>query len=148
MEMAAKAPTIRNRDVLQLWFDAWNADNERAREEYDRIRAEEEQARMCRSGRHWLIAGNISSTGRCLPCRSERDRTKRGRPRRFRRTRLRLTPELEDEICKRYKAGESIEAVRKALGCGPGLVQQALDRHGVPTRSLSEAAQLRWRRSA
>lgn len=148
MEMAAKAPTIRNRDVLQLWFDAWNYDNERAREEYDRIRYEEERPRQCRSGAHLLVPGNVSSNGRCLACRSEKAREKRGRPRRFRGNRIEMTPDREAEICRRYRAGESIEAVRKAVGCNPDQVLRILAKNDVPTRSLSEAAKLRWRRSA
>lgn len=149
MEMAAKAPTIRNRDAIQLWFDAWNADNERAREEYDRIRADEDRPRRCRADQHWLIAGNISATGRCLPCRNEREKkNRRHRVRKPSDKRVKLTPEREAEICRRYLAGESIKMVQKAVGCGPDLVLQALDRHDVPTRSLSEAAKLRWRRSA
>lgn len=148
MEMAAKAPTIRNRDAMQLWFDAWNADNERAREAYDQLRDEQERPRQCRSGLHWLIAGNVGSTGYCLTCRNTKARTARGRPRRIRDKRVRLTPELEAEICRRYQDGESIEMVRKAVGCGADLVLQVLERNAVPTRTLSEAAVLRWRRSA
>lgn len=146
--LVARAPTLRNRDALQLWFDAWNADNERARAAYDQLREEETRPRRCRSGLHWLLAGNVGANGACLACRNIKARAARGRPRRFRNKRLRLTPDLLAEICNRYQAGESIEMVRQAVGCGPGLVLQALDRNDVPTRSLSEAAAVRWRRTA
>jgi hypothetical protein len=148
MAMDAKAPTLRNRDAIQLWFDAWNADNERARDAYDQLRDEQERPRQCRAGLHWLLAGNVSTNGSCLQCRNIKARAARGRPRRFRNKRIRLTPELAAEICRRYQAGESIETVRRAVGCGPDLVVQALDRNDVPTRTLAEAAVLRWKRAA
>jgi hypothetical protein len=149
MEMAAKAPRIRNIDVMQMWFDAWNHDNERAREEYDRIRFEEGAIRKCRSGRHWLTAGNAGSTGRCLICRNLREKERRKqRPIPSGDRRVKLTPEREAEICRRYTSGESIKTVQKAVGCGPDLVIQALDRNNISTRTAAEAARMRWRRSA
>lgn len=133
---------------MQLQFDAWNADNERAREEYERIRDGETRPRQCRSGLHWLLAGNVGVNGACLTCRNAKARAVRGTPRRFRRKRVKLTPELEIEICQRYAGGESIEMVRLAVGCGPDLIRATLDRNDVPLRSLAEAARKRWGRAA
>lgn len=148
--MAAKAPKIRNYDVMQLWFDAWNADNERARDEYDRIRAAEDVVRRCRKQTHLLIAGNIGSNGGCLACRSEREKNRRGRILAYRK-RPRMTTETEALILRRYIEGSSIAALSRQTGHGEELIGRMLERHGV-TRTLSEAAVMRWygssRRSA
>lgn len=131
-----------------MMYAAWTADNDRAREEYDRVRAEETRPRKCRSGEHWLLAGNVGANGCCLTCRNIKAVERRGLPRRFRRKRIRLTPELEAEIVRLYSDGQSIAMVRRTLGCSQGLVFRALERSTVPTRTLAEAASLRWKRAA
>jgi hypothetical protein len=77
---------ISSRAMQRIWFAAWNADNQRARDEYERTLAEMENpqadeleeirpvGKMCRNRKHWKTAASTRPDGRCLPCYEDKKR--------------------------------------------------------------------------
>lgn len=51
----------------------------------------------------------------------------------------RLLGEQQSEVCRQYKAGESIEALKRSVGASSTCIRNALIRHGVRLRTLSES---------
>lgn len=126
---------------MQFWFDAWNADNERAREDYERLKEEHEQLnnpRTCRSGDH-IIPGDDTF---CRECRNRRERKRRFSSERG-PSRTRITPEISDEAVRVYLEEKlSIKATAVFMGLAESTVRDILKRREVETRSLSEARYL------
>lgn len=134
--------------LQQLWLDSWNADNERAREAYDEDQDKASRYRTCRGGLHFLEPGNVASNGACLACRVEKDRERRGRPRRFReRRRTEVTAEEQRQMVALYTLGESLQAVSVHVRRTPVIVRRMLVQNGVPIRDLSLAAKNRHARN-
>lgn len=157
MEMAAKAPKTRNTDVMRMWFDAWNADNERAREEYELLLDEQESAdrqsfdppTICRRRLHPIrVMDDVirSPKGQwwCVRCREDGRRPARRNKRYIAK---RLTPAVDAQIRRRYEAGESSTQIAPDYRISEHTVRKAVRRAGGEIRSFQEAAVLHRRRS-
>lgn len=135
----ARAPKMRNRDAMRLWFDAWNADNERARAEYDFTMSLLEAPKLCRKKLHL----NAPDALHCRHCRNVRERARRRSDQPW----SRLTPDQKDEVVRLYvEEMLSIRMVAQELGFRMSAVRSTLHQRKVPIRSQSEAISLRWSR--
>lgn len=158
----ARAPRFRNTAVMQLWFDAWNADNERAREAYDELMAELEAKasivaqsksfpRMCNDGLHPLQGKDdvFGPRDRCRRCRNMRDRDRRrGRLRGPGRvaTWRKIAPDQEAEIIRLYTEELlDLKRIGQRFALSHVGVRKILIRNNTQLRTLSEAAKLRWK---
>lgn len=137
--LQARAPRLRNRDAMRMWFDAWNEDNRRAREAYDLTMSLLEAPKWCRKRLHLIQPDAV----KCNDCRNTRERAQRraGQPW------SRLTAEQKDEVVRLYVEERlSIRMVAQELGFGMSAVRSALHQRRTPARSQSEAISLRWSR--
>lgn len=158
MEMAAKAPKTRNTDVMRMWFDAWNADNDRARAEYELLLDEQESAgrqsfdppTICRRRLHpiRIMADVIRSTQGQWWCVRCREAGQKRSARQNKRYVAKLTPELDARIRRRYEAGESSTQIAPDYRTTDRTVLKAVRRAGGEIRSFREAAVLYRRRGA
>ena len=158
----ARAPQMRNLAVMQMWFDAWNADNERAREAYDEVIADLEAKaavvadgktfpRMCGSGEHPLqsLADVFGEHDRCRRCRNRRDRERRrgvlmarGRVPAWRK----ITDAQAAEIIQLYTVDlVDLRRIGLQFGLSHVAVRKILLRTGTTLRTPSESARLRWK---
>jgi transposase-like protein len=150
MVMDAKAPTVRNIDTLAYWFDAWNADNERARSAYEALLdSQESEARhsvdppaICHRRLHAIRTMNdvIRSSGGkwwCAKCREDYQRRRSGLP--SPSALNRLTPEKDAQIRARYEAGESALIIAADYGVSDVTVLKAVRRAGGQIRTFQQA---------
>jgi transposase-like protein len=128
---------------MRMWFDAWNEDNRRAREEYYFTRTLQE---LCqRKLHHTGKPGLLTSDGRCVQCRKQSRRTReymrrRGialadlEPMRMRR----LTEEQAAEVVRMYaETFASARQIGKLFGVSHTTIRRTLQRAGVQMRSPS-----------
>jgi DNA-binding CsgD family transcriptional regulator len=52
----------------------------------------------------------------------------------------------EDEICRRYRAGQSTPTIAQAAGTYPGKICRILRAHGVPVRDKTENGRMQGRK--
>lgn len=140
--MEVRAPKIRNQVAMKFWFDAWNADNLQARQEYYRHMSLLEAPRMCKKKLHQIP----DSHNLCMECRNTRERTNRAqRTRSAGQPWVRLTEEEITEAVRLYVEERlSIRKVGVRMGIRDASVRSALRRRGVSARSFSAAASRRW----
>lgn len=151
--MAAKAPTIRNVDVLAYWFGDWNAANERARRAYEELLDKQESENrhsvdppaICHRRLHSIrsMSDVIRSSGGkwwCARCRADYQRRRDGLP--APSIVNRLSPEQDAQIRERYEAGESALIIAPDYGVSDVTVLKAVRRAGGQVRSFREAREV------
>jgi transposase-like protein len=151
---------MRNEQLMRIWFTAWNADIQRARDAYDRREAEIARFHVllgegrlpprCRAGKHKLSEGSVywakNGRWRCAGCHKEwqKRQWRKVHPKRRKvGPKKKLSWVRQRELAAKYRDGASTMDLVAEYNVSRPTVLRAVRNSGVPVRGRVESARLR-----